>query len=542
MLIAAAAACAIAALCSATNVWAAKTKISLGSGSPQVLLFPLQGDKPAAQTATAAVKANLRQGESILVTEFRPDLPSLNRAVMESSLTKTDLKADDDVSKLRIAKYLNASFYIEGEYTQTSETASIQMTATEVHSGRKYPFSSDARLTGANSPRGADTLVLSVANTVVTQFMQQVLGTMPPAAPAIVNTTPEPAAAAATPPPAAEAAQPAGKQADQTPATAPATPDPPAPAPAPVVPNADATSYVAQSEALAGSGDLAGAIQALRQAVNIQPEDVSLRLKLAELYTRKGMPDEAASEMQRAVSLAPRDASSREALAKQLQAAGSVAEARKLYEDLLKENPQDTEVRLALGDLLWNSGKPDDAALEYAQASNEAPQAPAPHERLARLYASRMQFQEALGQVSTIRDLKKLDDQTPVEIGLYKSLVQNADVAFYKQRQLQDSAERDFEAGKLTRENYYDKAKAMLTDIEELAEFYGELIPPADFAKSHLHRTLAGSLLAQAATSLQDWLIRNDEGQKNDYERFVREPEKEMETATGIDSQFRTGG
>ncbi len=508
-----------------------------GQSTPNLLIFPFAGDENLSASVTQAVKAILKQGQNVQVTEFRADIPSLKRAVIEKRISSSDLKSMEPAARARIAKALEAEYYIIGDASLQREGVAVKMTAVESRSGRLHEYESDARPASGSSNVGRDTLVISVANTVVSQFMTQVLGIAPPAAP---------------PPPEAVVRQPKKPQgtSPEQPKTSTDKPEPPAP-PGVSLPvssgkpadlGIDADGYVVQAEAQAASGDLAGAIQSLRAASNLDTGNVDIRLRLSGLYERKGMHEEAVSELQRAVSLAPANPEARELLAKQLMNSGSAAEARKIYEDLLKENPNNIDARLALGDILWNIGKPDDAALEYAQAASDAPSNPGPPERLARLYASRGQFLEALASINTIQDIKKQDPNFPVEIGLYKSLIQSADVAFYKQRDLFEETRKQYEKSSITREDFFNKAKVALTEFEQLAEFLGDINPPADYAKSHLHRTLAASLLSQAVTSVQDWLRTDDDKRKAESEGFANESAKEMDAALDIDRRMKAGG
>ncbi|BCW97581.1 MAG: hypothetical protein KatS3mg024_0408 [Armatimonadota bacterium] len=514
------------------------TLLAAGGGAqtapqPHVLVFPVRGDAKLAPAATQALKASLKQGNTVVVTEFRPDLPSLRRAVAEGLITRSALESEDPEARRRISAALEADFYLESDILTREDAVALRAEAVQVSTGRRFPFSAEAK---PAEPGGAgrESLVLSVAGTVVSKFMTEVLGTLPPAAPPRValNIRERPSAE-----------QPTNE--NETPSTPLSPEESAASAPVPAMPQPDrqeSATLARQAESLAAAGDLAGAIQAMRQAVNLAPSDLSLRLKLAGYYTRKGMTDEAAAELRGALLVSAEDRASRLELARQLESAGLQEQARQVYEALLKEDPRNTEARLAYGDLLWNLGKPDDAALEYAQAARDAPDAPAPHERLARLFASRGQFQNAMISLDTVRRLKDQETEAPLEESLYRSLIQSFDVAFYRQRDAMDSASRDYQAQRMTREDYYQKVRSLVTQLEELAEFLTEISPPAQSVKAHIHRRLGASLLSQAATSLQDWLVTGEDSRRADSERFRKAAEDEMDAALGLDRQMRSGG
>ncbi len=93
----------------------------------------------------------------------------------------------------------------------------------------------------------------------------------------------------------------------------------------------------------------------------------------------------------------------------------------------------------------------------------------------------------------------------------------------------------------MTREDYYQKTRKLITDLEELTEFLAEIVPPADYATPHLHRTLGASLLSQSVVALQDWLVTGKDSRKSEWEGYRRESETEMDTALTLDRRIRAG-
>ena len=527
----------------------------------RILLFPLEGEKAHSEAVTKAIKANLKQSSKLVVTELRPDLPSLKRAVLEKRIAKSDIDSKEIASRLRVGQAIDADYVLYGDARGDNSAMTANLYAAQVKSGRQYAFTSTVKTEQAV---GRSTLILSVASTVTSQFFQEVLGIVPPATPAIVpsldantkpppevkNTPPvkpDPKAPDVVPPPAPNPATPTTKEpaVAEAPVAPPLQPGKetadPKPAPPPPPSNTESIAYSTQAEALAAQSDYAGAIQAMKTAVNLSPADVELRLKLVGYYRKKGMSSEADAELQRALALKPDTNVSKALFAANLQSAGSNQEAIKLYRDILKENPKDTKSRLALGDALWNDGKVDDAALEYAQASNEAPSDPVPFERLARLFASRAQFLESTTSIASIKQLKGQEDDRPVDVGLYRSLIQSTDIAYTKSRSQLEEAAKSYGSGKMTRESYFNKVKGLLTEVEQLADFLTDLDPPPDYSKSYLHRTLAASLLSQSITTAQEWLIKNNAALKQQSDQFAKDSVVEMDTAAALDRQMKTG-
>lgn len=496
-----------------------------------LVLFPLSAaDKTLADSAAIALKASLKQGQNVQVIEYRPEIPSLRRAVMEGALTKNDLEAADPATRLKVARALDAGFFMTGNVERDAEGVRLAVTAVDTRRGQNHTYNSKA-----DSPTGdASGALLSVANTVATQFLTQVLNVVPPAAPVVLNLPLPPVTAEGT----------SGGESNK-----PEPPAKPAEAPAPAGPNPriaaqdslreSAAGYAAQSETLAAEGDLAGAIQAMREAVNLAPGDVSHRLQLAKLYTDKNMPEEATKELERAAALNPASDEVRNALARERVATASPEEAVQVYRDILKSDPKNLEARLALGDALWNEGKPGGAALEYAQAANDHPDQPGPYYRLARLAAARGQFMDATGHVASAKHTQNQNDGAPVEAGLYKSLAQSADMAYYRYRDQLDTMEKDHAGRAITREDYYGKVRALLTEVEQLADFLSDLNAPAGYSKAHLHRSLAASLMAQAVTSLQEWLHKDEAALKQNAQGFLKDSQSEMDSAAAAERKLR---
>lgn len=518
------------------------TRSAAQGSSNDILLFPLKGDKDLAPAAAEVLKATLRQNRTIRVTEFRADLPTLRRSIIERQITRQDLDAKDQVAKERIARAIEASYFLEGDVFQENQIIFFRLTATSTRSGQQYRFSSQAtRAAGSGASR--ESLILSVGNDVATKFMAEVLGVMPPAAPPEVNISLPSALTDNGRPAPAPPATPSNREEpapepEPQPQPGPA-PEPTVPEPQPVDPSLEVQAYVTQAESLAGAGNLAGAIQAMKSAVNLSSQDPLLRIKLADYYRERGLETEAAAEMQEAVRLGGRDAQSRLALARQFSAAGEAAQAAELYRALLNEDPGNAEARLEYGDTLWNLGQSDNAALEYAQVANENRTMPEPHERLARLFASKGRFLEAGSSLNASQDLRGFDRSRPVELSLYRSLIQSADIAYYRNKEAMEQASRSFSENGITREEFYNRMVAITTQSEQLADFLTDIAAPQGFTRQHLHRTLAASLQSQSLALLQDWLRTNDAAKRSESDRFSRESAVEMEKAAALDRQQR---
>ena len=145
------------------------TAVRAATDAPLVL-FPISAaDKALADSATIALKASLKQGQNLQVLEYRPEIPSLRRAVMEGTLTKNDLEATDAATRLKVARALEAGFFMTGNVERGAEGVRMAVTAVDTRRGQSYTYNSKA-----DSPTGdASGALLSVANTVATQFLDR---------------------------------------------------------------------------------------------------------------------------------------------------------------------------------------------------------------------------------------------------------------------------------------------------------------------------------------------------------------------------------
>ena len=113
-------------------------------------------------------------------------------------------------------------------------------------------------------------------------------------------------------------------------------------------------------------GDFAGAIEAFRHAVQLNPNDVNLHRELAFAYAGQGAVDEAFHELVAALLLNPRDAKSFADIGRLFLDAGQDAEALPPLRRALALAPGMYETRYAIATSLTRLGRTDDAARELA--------------------------------------------------------------------------------------------------------------------------------------------------------------------------------
>lgn len=113
-------------------------------------------------------------------------------------------------------------------------------------------------------------------------------------------------------------------------------------------------------------GDFAGAIDAFRHAVQLNPNDVNMHRELAFAYAGQGAVDEAFHELVAALLLNPRDAKTFADIGRLFLDAGQDAEALPPLRRALALAPGLYETRYAIATSLTRLGRTDEAARELA--------------------------------------------------------------------------------------------------------------------------------------------------------------------------------
>ena len=291
---------------------------------------------------------------------------------------------------------------------------------------------------------------------------------------------------------------------------------------------------IRQADQAVARGDMVDAYALYRQAINAAPLSDVPRLKLAQAYALGGLPDKALSEAQRALEIAPDSLAVQEFLIKFDADNGTTAGAVARYRAFVVKNPQDAAAHLDLGDALWNSSAYADAETEYKSARDLAP-AGSDAQRvavghLARLYAAQGRYADCLAAMKAAGDLAY-----PLVLGV----IQNASDTLTS---MMDSTHDGFDAGKLTRADFYDKMKAASTQSQALADFVATVVPPEKFMRSHLDRVQGMSLLAQAAAVTVDYIESNDLGRRDKAAQLEKDAQTEMLTAHAAERKMGLWG
>ena len=306
-----------------------------------------------------------------------------------------------------------------------------------------------------------------------------------------------------------------------------------------------ARDYAAKAEESTRAGNLALAIEQYSQAVNADPADVALRVKLGEAYARKGMFREAEDELARARE-AGADVTLIAAAQGRIQAMRSAETAARAIPPRpgsrvsmtngksFNGAPATSIAKMVEGDKLWNSGKPDEAADAYKESVKLNPNDWRAHERLAVVDASMSLFGESR---KALDELAKVQPKPPPSVvaNRYEMLRGYFDKHFTALVRQYETTGADFEKKIITRESYYNAVKGLALRLESMASFLDAVTAPSAKKPAHLRRSLACGLMAQAASSLLDYLETNAAKSKTNAEIFANQAKSEMQAAAKLD-------
>lgn len=121
------------------------------------------------------------------------------------------------------------------------------------------------------------------------------------------------------------------------------------------------------------AGDFAGALDAFKQSIKLNPKAAAPWMSLAQLLDANSQFEEARQCLLRAVAAEQNNVIARQMLAASHQKLGYVFEAEREYNSAIKLNPESYISYLGLGQLFEDTGKPEQSARAYRQAMVCAP-------------------------------------------------------------------------------------------------------------------------------------------------------------------------
>ena len=504
-----------------------------GASRPVVLVFgSAQGegaDRALAESSTRAVCSYLRDTQRVEAIVFNRESPTVLRAIMDKQLTADQVASySSQQERIRVAKALSYEYAAGAEVSVKNGIVQVKLWMAKSAGGKRdrWEAAVQAATGGGSGDRNLDNAMQSATSAAVINIARQAfLGLS-----AVAEKQPTTGA--------------------QTTAIGADLITPPAPP--------SASDYASLADASLKSGSFALAIAQYQQAVNADPSNAALRIKLADAFARKGMYDEASAELGRAAMMG---ASVDQVAAEKNQIEDLRAGQGSPRADTVATSPEPlrfdtvktgteppkpdttpgTEAKSAIsmmraGDKLWRASKPDEAADDYKEAITLNPSDWRAYERLALVYASMSMFAEsrkALEQLAKVQP-----DQSPKTISdryeLFSRVFEQWFTVLFNQYD-RDSA--DYEKHIIARESYYSSTKGLGARLESMAKFLEALPVPDDKKPANLHRSLACGLASQAALSLLDYLETNNTESKSNAETFVAQAKKEIDAAAKLQAK-----
>jgi len=487
---------------------------------PLAVLFALpagQDQSPSDPDVVVAVAEQLKSSRLVDILSFNPDLPAVARAILERRLDAEALNQISDPKKaILIASSLGGKYAVQvlGTVRENKVTISIQITNT---SGESWASVADSEI--ATTEGRPDVNRMNAIRTAASSAVSQVLiGAFGQDAvlesPKAVSKETESAATARE-----------DLQATASVKVSPSVgrdkmPDGPR----------NIEAEYAQLEKLitqyVSAKDYPNVITSLKRAVDLKPSDISLRIRLAEIYLNIGMSELAIDECKRALLIDKQNLPARAMLAKLYETRDSLEEAVALYKEVAQLNLEDSAVRIKLGDLYWNLGKIEEATSAYQEAATLKPSDPGPHERLQRLYAARKMYPEMLEhQLQAIL----LSNVTAISSnGRYIALARIIQDECTTILGRLEKAPKDFNSSRITREDFYKECKDTLARSDAVAAFFSTQSVQSNGSEAHSHGMLAVSLLAQAAGCMVSYLETEKEHYFTQATLLISEAKNEL--------------
>lgn len=504
---------------------------------PLLLLFPNVPGDAADSRVLIALRTKLRADGHVDVLTFDPASPTLQRAAADA----------------QHPEWLTDSVTADSERQDIARAIGAGYVAVVAHAGKDK---ADVHMLSAG-PSARAWVYTTDRPDITAEGIERDLSRPTPAPAANTGAPPGPAS---SPPPALGTGGPAVMPPPSAPP--PVTPSPviPPPIPTPTVPisapslpivgptpsapaapahdsDADLAAVqplIAQGDQAVARGDLVDAYVAYRAAINGAPLSAVPRLKLAQAYLAGGLPDKALNEAQRALEIIPSSVPLQEFLIKFDSENGTTAGAVARFRALVAESPQDPTVHLDLGEALWDSTDYAGAETEYKAARDLAPAGSETRRiavaHLARVYAALGRYDQCLTAMKAAGDLAY-----PLVLGVVQS---SADAITTEM----DDGHGEFNAGKITRADYYGKMKAASAKAQALADFVAQIVPPDMYAHSYLDRVQALNLLAQAAAVTVNYVETDDIGRRDKAAQLEKDAQTEMLTAHAAEQKLGLWG
>lgn len=496
---------------------------------PIVLVFETsQGEGASrlmAAAATKAIRTYLRETQRVEATIFDRESPAVTRAILDKKLTPDQVASySTEPERRKVAEILGFPYACGSEITLKDQAVAIKIWVARAggRADERWEATGQATSSGAGE-MDINNTVQSAASGAVNSVARRAFAALP------VVSQPDPSVEGAS---------------------GAIEPEPTAGGSVPT-----AADLASDAERNLKAGNIALAIQQYGRAVDADPTNPALRLKLAEAYSARGMYDEADSQIQKAQRYGASEEAveaARERL-KKLRAGedaeeGSQPKPVKPAEPARKEEPVTSFVmskpdpavaKILEGDKLWGQGKPDEAADAYREAIKLNPRDWRAWERLAVVNASMSLFVESRRALESLRQVQPSPNPRTIE-SRYDMLRKAFDKHFNALLNQYDENAKKFADKSIARENYYNEAKGLALRLEAMAKFLDTIDVPESRKAANTRRSLACGLMAQAAASLTDFLETNSSTAKANAAVFASQARKELMEAEKLEAASTT--
>lgn len=512
-------------LCLSSIAWVSAAEVESPAEEyqrPMVLLFDVSvgdgADKTLAAAATKALRMYMHETNRVDAMIFERESPTVLRAIMDKRLTADSVASySSRTQRLEVAKTLAFQYAAGAEISIKNQSVEIALWVAKVDGGKRAEWeSTGSAAVGGTGDINADNAMQCAASAVVIDMVEKAFADIEP--------VDRPVAAS-------------GDQTIALPANQ-----------IQALPNA--VEYKSAADFSLDAGNLALAIQQYTQAVNADPMNGELRIKLAEAYARKGLYNDANNELNQALFVgadkalvdASRDridamrngetTSGQNANAEQNPASQPSAKSDGEVIDVVvsKSNTSASVQKIIEGDNLWNAGKLKEASDAYKAAMKLNSGDWRIYERLAILNASMGLFSESR-QVLALLAVVQPNPAPEMVRTRYDLLTKAFDSHFNGLIKQYDNDSSNYLSHKITRESYYNCVKGYVTRLESMALFVDQITVPLEKQSANLHRSLASGLMSQAASSMLDYLETNNENSKTNAEVIEAKARKEIEAA-----------
>jgi len=477
-----------------------------GQCRPLLVVFEVEAlkDTPPdlVREATSALKSYFRDSGKVEAIVFNPELPLVRRAVMEKVLNAEELvNVSSPEQRLKIARAIEATYAAAGSVQYEKDLVVVSVWFAETKTKKVWNSKAGASAAGPGlreTPMSLSNALQSATSQAVSEIVAEALGGVP-----------------------VERDKAGGRRKTTLGEESPML---------------DAPRRVEQGDGFLKAGDTARAIQEYRRAVNMEPRNVAIRIKLSKAYVARGLLDHAIDELKRAQRLDPDNTEIPGLLVAAYEAKGLPDLAAGVYLQRARQDPNDVRSRLEAADVYRRQGKFDEAIQQLRTAAEMNPSDPEPRERLALLFLSRGMYEESRSRMAELLELVR-NETGQAAADRYARLQVVLDTQIKQILGRFEAAAKQFEEGKLTHEAYYNKAKELTQSADSLVKLMEAISPPASLSKSHRRRILACSLISQYGTIVLSYVETKNEAKKREMQSLLDSAKAEIKAFPPVNGQ-----